>query len=121
MTGTTRLGLIAAAIAVLAGGLWLVRGSASADDKQIEAYAVQCPRWVRLAEELLTFEGKIPERCEHIAGTSLFSKDHVYRATSNIEVVVASSADAVPQSVIIRDNTSKASVTYNAEALALLK
>ena len=121
---TTRWGLGLIAIALLAGGFWMLRGSASADDKQIAAYAGQCPRWVKLAEELLTFEGSLPERCEHISGGSMFSTDHVYKATPNIEVLVSASTDPatpVPHSVVIRDTSSKASVTYNAEALALVK
>ncbi|MDO9383325.1 MAG: hypothetical protein Q7T86_10735 [Hyphomicrobiaceae bacterium] len=121
---TTRWGLGLLVIGLLAAGFWVLRGPASADDKQIAAYAGQCPRWVRLAEELLTFEGSIPERCEHISGGSVFSSGHVYKATPNIEVLVSASTDPatpVPHSVVIRDTNSKASVTYNAEALALVK
>lgn len=120
---TTRWGLGLVVIALLAAGFWVLRGAASADDKQIAAYAGLCPRWVKLAEELLPLEGQIPERCEHVSGGSVFSSETLYKATPNIEVVV-SAADttlAVPQSVVIRDTKSKASVTYNAEALALLK
>ncbi len=119
----TRWGLGLVVMALLAAGLWTVRGSATADDKQIAAYAGLCPRWVKLAEELLTFEGQIPERCEHVSGGSMFSSGHLYKATPNIEVLVSAAdpALAVPHSVVIRDTRSKASVTYNAEALALLR
>ncbi len=121
---TTRWALALAALAILAGGYWLVRGQANANDQQIAAYAGQCPRWVKLAEELLTFEGAVPERCEHVSGGSLMSTGHLYKAAPNIEVLVTASADPAllgPSSVVIRDTKSQASVTYNAEALALVK
>lgn len=121
---TMRWALVLALLAILLGGYWMVRGAGNANEAQIAAYAGQCPRWVKLAEELLTFDGAVPERCEHVAGGSLIAANQIYKAAPNIEVLVTAAADPallVPSSVVIRDTKSKASVTYNAEALALLK
>lgn len=120
------LGFAIAALALWAGVLWLLRDPASANhDQQIAAYAGQCPRWVKLAEELLTVDGGVPERCEYVKqGGSVLTSDHIYKAAPNIEVRVTVADDPashVPGSVVIRDLKSKASVTYNAEALALVK
>jgi hypothetical protein len=125
-SGMLRMGMIAAALAA-AVALWMQRPAGDgAGDARLAAYAAQCPRWVSLAEDLLPVEGRLHERCEYVTGpSSMFSPgDHVFKAASNIEVRVTLASDAaavVPASVVIRDTKSQASVTYNAEALALLK
>lgn len=82
-------------------------------------YATQCPRWARLSEELLSYEGGTPQSCELVKSDAT---TYVYRAAPNIEVdVMVTGPDKVIENVRIRDVRSKASVTYNAEALALLK
>lgn len=131
MGPATAKGALWAVVAViLAAGLLWSRGTGTsaptsvASTQIIEAYATQCPRWVRLAEELLPLEGAVPDRCEYVrSGAAMFSVDHLYQATPNIVVqVYTKEADpSVPTSVEISDKRSKASVTYNAEALALLK
>lgn len=126
MGPTTAKGALWAVVAavLVVGLLWGRPTGSSASSEVIKTFAEQCPRWVKLAEDLLPADGAIPERCEYVqSGDALFSADHLFKASPNIRVqVFAKDADPrVPTSVEISDVRSKASVTYNAEALALLK
>lgn len=126
MGPTTAKGALWAVLAVvlLAGLLWGRPTGSEASSEVIKTYAQQCPRWVKLAEDLLPPDGDIPERCQHVkSGDALFSADHLFQASPNIRVQVFTkdTDPQVPTSVEISDVRSKASVTYNAEALALLK
>lgn len=125
LSGMLPAAMLLAAVAA-AALLWARSGGASEQEQRLAAYAGQCPRWVQLAEDLLPIEGGVPSKCEYVAGqTSMFSDaGHVYKAAPNIEVHVTLPRDVatkVPASVVIRDTKSRASVTYNAEALALLE
>jgi hypothetical protein len=113
--------LLAAVVVALS---WLPRQAANAEDAdRLTRIAGDCPRWVRLAEELLAPEGGAPTHCEYVSGPASGGGEHVYKAGENIEVRVNLASDGAnsPDSVIIRDVHSRASVTYNAEALALVK
>ena len=126
-----RLGLgLAAVVAAACGSMCLFRGDARAvHDRESVEYAALCPRWARLAEELLSFEGGVSERCELLSvHGALRDASYVYKAAPNIEVAVSIKSDGlmaaaqrVLESVHIRDIRNQASVTYNAEALAMLK
>lgn len=111
-----------AIVGVAVGLFWLLRGGeSSAVGGEAAQFATQCPRWARLAEELLAYEGGAPERCEFIGGKSN-ATTLVYQAAPHIEVdVLLEAAQGAIENVRIRDIRSHASVTYNAEALALLK
>lgn len=105
---------------------WMARsGTTSEQEGRLAEIASMCPRWVSLAEELVPVEGGLPGRCEYVSGpTSAFgAQEHVYKAGPNVEVRVTLAEDrtSVPASAVIRDTKSQASVTYNAEALALVK
>lgn len=126
MGPTTAKGALWAVLAVvlLAGLMWSRPSGTAASGDVIDAYAKQCPRWVKLAEELLPADGDVPARCQHVkSADALFSTDHLFQATPNIRVQVFTkdTEPQTPTSVEISDTRSKASVTYNAEALALLK
>jgi hypothetical protein len=120
-----RLSLGLAAIVVAAVSVfWLLRGEAPAvgGDKEAAEFATLCPRWTRLAEDLLSFEGGVGERCK-LVSRDPSGKSYLFQAAPNIEVDVLTKADGPGgiENVRIRDIRSRASVTYNAEALALLK
>lgn len=120
-----RLGLgLAAIVAAAVGVFWLVRGEAPAvvGDKDAAAFAALCPRWTRLAEDLLSFEGGVADRCTLVSRDPA-GKSFLFQAAPNIEVDVLTKAEGPGgiDNVRIRDVRSRASVTYNAEALALLK
>lgn len=122
---TLRVMLIVGALAA-AVLYWTTRsGDGAAQDERLAEIASMCPRWVGLAEELVPVDGGLPSRCEYVSGpTSAFgAQEHVYKAGPNVEVRVTlpESGATVPTSAIIRDTNSLASVTYNAEALALVK
>lgn len=116
---------LAAVVGVACGAVWLLRGDVRAThDKVAGHFAELCPRWVRLAEDLIPINGTLAERCELIqGGDSVFRTSYSFKAAPNVlvDVYAKDSSPSVPDSVEIRDIDSKATVTYNAEALALLK
>lgn len=116
-----RLALSLAAVVAAAVGTFLVMRSEGGDvsGPQVAEFAAQCPRWARLAEELITIEGRAQDRCTLVSQTS---DRYVFQAAPNIEIdVLLAAARGALENVRIRDLKSQASVTYNAEALALLK